>query len=302
MTEPRTGEHLRQPEFSQPLVTALQLVLLSLLRPWGIQPQSVVGQSTGKIAASEEDAIKAVIFQGQSAKNREIVGKEVVGMLAVGLGPSNVIDYLSDVQTQVQIACYNSPSSVTLSGTTAYLEYVKDRLVKDGHFARLLQVDLAYHSKYIARIADDYEAQLEQNFKPLDRTSGSVEMFSSVHGQMMSGLIDARYWQANITSAVKFEDACRELLVGRNGADSLIEIGPSAALLGPILRVKESLRAEGSKVQYCAALGRGADSIDSVFSMAGKLFISGAPIVLSRVNNKEDTSLPLSCFIIDLPY
>lgn len=118
----------------------------------------------------------------------------------------------------------------------------------------------------------------------------------------MSESIDARCWQANMASAVKFEDACRELLVGRNGADFLVEIGPSAALAGPILQIKESLRAEGSKVQYCAVLGRGADSINSFFSMAGKLFISGAPVALSRVNNKEDTSLPLPCFIIDLPW
>lgn len=308
LTEPRTGEHLRQPEFSQPLVTALQLVLLSVFRRWGIQPQSVVGHSSGEIAAacaagyiSEEDAIKAAFYRGQSAKSCKTKGEEVVGMLAVGLGPSTVKGYLSGVQTQVQIACYNSPKSVTLSGTIACLEDVKGRLVKDGHFARLLQVDLAYHSKYMARIGQEYEALLEQNFKPLDRTSGTVKMFSSVHGQKMSALTDAKYWKANMISAVKFEDACREMLIGRNGADFLIEIGPSGALAGPISQIKESMGAEGSKVQYCAALSRGADSINSLFHVAGKLHISGAPVALSRVNNGEDASLPLPCVITDLP-
>lgn len=308
LTEPRTGEHLRQPEFSQPLVTALQLVLLSVLRQWGIQPQSVVGHSSGEIAAayaagfvSEEDAIKAAFYRGQSAKNYKKNGEEVVGMLAVGLGPSNVMDYLRDVQTQVHIACYNSPKSLTLSGTVACLEDVKERLVKDGHFARLLQVDLAYHSKYMAKIGDDYEALLEQNFKPLDRTSGSVEIFSSVHGHKMSESTDAKYWKANMTSAVKFEDACREMLIGRNGADFLIEIGPSGALAGPISQIKESMGVEGSKVQYCAALSRGADSVNSLFHVAGKLFISGTPVALSRVNDEENTSLPLPRVIIDLP-
>lgn len=308
LTEPRTSEHLRQPEFSQPLVTALQLVLLSVLGPWGIQPQSVVGHSSGEIAAacaagyiSEEDAIKAAFFRGQSAKNCKTVGKEAVGMLAVGLGPGNVMNYLRDVKTQVQIACYNSPKSVTLSGSIASLEDVKERLVRDGHFARLLQVDLAYHSKYMAEIGEDYEALLEQNYKPLNRTSGSVEMFSSVYGERMSGQTDAKYWKANMTSAVKFEDACREMIAGRNGADFLIEIGPSAALAGPIAQLKESMETERSKVQYCAALGRGADSINSLFHVAGKLFISGAPVNLSGVNNEEDASLPLPCMIIDLP-
>lgn len=308
LTEPRTGEHLRQPEFSQPLVTALQLVLLSVLRRWGIQPQSVVGHSSGEIAAacaagyvSEEDAIKAAYYRGQSAKKCQTDGEESVGMLAVGLGPSNVMDYLSEVQTQVQIACYNSPESVTLSGTIAGLQDVKERLVNDDHFARLLQVDLAYHSKYMAKIGHEYEALLEQNFKPLERTNQSVEMFSSVHAQKMSGATDAKYWKTNMVSAVKFEGACREMLTGRNGADFLIEIGPSGALAGPISQIKDSMGAEGSKIQYCAALSRGAQSVKSLFDVAGRLFISGSPVALSRVNDEEDASLPSPCVIIDLP-
>ena len=308
LTEPRTGEHLRQPEFSQPLVTALQLVLLSIMKRWKVQPQSVVGHSSGEIAAacaagyiSEEDAITAAFYRGQSAKCCRTDGEEAVGMLAVGLGSGKIMEYLSDVQTQVQIACYNSPKSLTLSGTIACLEGIKERLVKDGHFARLLQVDLAYHSKYMAKIGYDYEALLEQNFKPLDRTRGSVEMFSSVYGQKMLGSTGAKYWKANMISAVKFEDACREMLIGRNGADFLIEIGPSGALAGPISQIKESMGVEGSKIQYCAALSRGADSIDSLFHVAGKLFISGAPVALSRVNDEGDASLPLPRVIIDLP-
>lgn len=308
LTESRTGEHLRQPEFSQPLVTALQLVLLSVFLRWGIQPQSVVGHSSGEIAAAcaagyltEEDAIKAAFYRGQSAKNCKKDQEEQVGMLAVGLGPSSIMDYLSDVHEQVRIACYNSPKSVTLSGPVVNLEDVKDRLVKDGHFARLLQVDLAYHSKYMAEIGHDYEALLEQNFKSTDRTSGRVEMFSSVYGHKMSGPTDAQYWKANMISAVRFEDACQEMLEGPNGADFLIEIGPSGALAGPISQIKESVGAEGSKIQYCAALSRGADSINSMFQVAGKLFISGGQISLSEVNNEEDASLPLPSVIVDLP-
>ena len=73
-------------------------------------------------------------------------------------------------------------------------------------------MDLAYRFKYMAKIGRDYEALLEQNFKPLDRTSGSVEIFSSVYGQKMSGSTDAKYWKSSMISAVKFEVACREML------------------------------------------------------------------------------------------
>lgn len=308
LTEARTGAHLRQPEYSQPLVTALQLVLLDVLRRWGIQPRSVVGHSSGEIAAacaagylSEEDAIKVAFYRGQSAKNCKREDQEAVGMLAVGLGPDSVKNSLTDVEDQVQIACYNSSKSVTLSGAAASLEVVKEKLVKDGHFARLLQVDLAYHSKYMSEIGEDYEKLLEQNFKPLDKKIGTVDMFSSVLGQKLSGVTDALYWKSNMVSPVKFEHACKEMLSGGNGADFLVEIGPSGALAGPVSQIKESMAPEGSKVQYYSALSRGADSINSMFNMAGKLFIAGAPIALSEVNNEQDPRLPLPLVIVDLP-
>ena len=307
LTESRSSEHLRNPEFSQPLVTALQLVLLDIFQRWGIQPQSVVGHSSGEIAAacaagylSEENAITAAFYRGHSAKNCKTEGQEKVGMLAAGLGPDSVKDYFADVRDQVQIACYNGPKSVTLSGLAASLEVVKEKLVKDGHFARLLQVDLAYHSKFMSEIGEDYETLLQQSFQPHDTKSGGAEMFSSVLGQKMSGPTDAKYWKSNMVSTVKFEDACREMLSSRS-ADFLIELGPSGALTGPISQIKESMGEQGSQVQYCSALSRGADSINSLFDTAGKLFINGAIIDLSEVNNEQDSSLPWPSVIVDLP-
>lgn len=117
----------------------------------------------------------------------------------------------------------------------------------------------------------------------------------------MSGSSDAKYWKVDMISAVRFEDVCRETLIGRNGAGILIELGPSGALAGPISQIKESMGAAGSKIQYCAALSRGADSTNSLFHVAGKLSISGAPVALSRVNGEGDASLPLPRVMIDLP-
>jgi acyl transferase domain-containing protein len=47
LTSARSGEALRQPEFSQPLVTALQLALLEVLHDWGVKPDAVVGKLLG---------------------------------------------------------------------------------------------------------------------------------------------------------------------------------------------------------------------------------------------------------------
>lgn len=310
LTEPRTSEHLRLPEFSQPLVTALQLVLVQVLRRWNIEPACVVGHSSGEIAAayaagylSEEDAIKTAFYRGQSAKNCRRDDQSPVGMLAVGLGPDAVRPYLDGVEEHVQIACYNSPRSVTLSGLVPRLEEVRAKLVAQGHFARLLLVDLAYHSKFMADIGQDYEQLLEDEVTFADAGNSHVKMFSSVSGQQLDRSTDALYWKTNMVSPVRFSEACREMMSGREGANFLVEIGPSGALAGPVSQIKDSMGAEGRSIAYAAALTRGIDSVLSMFALAGKLFVAGAPVNFAEVNREQtekDSSQPPSV-IVDLP-
>ena len=145
LCEARSAEHLRQPELSQTLATAVQIALVDLLGSWGIVPHAVVGHSSGEIAGaycaghiSKENAIKVAFYRGrvssQAARNAEISQ----GMLAVGLGPDAAAKYLSDLKQPVTIACYNSPSSITLSGPVDDLVAVEGRVRANGHFARIL--------------------------------------------------------------------------------------------------------------------------------------------------------------------
>ena len=50
--KPRSTEHMRLPKLSQPLVTALQLPHLAVLKEWGIEPALAVGHLSGEIAAA----------------------------------------------------------------------------------------------------------------------------------------------------------------------------------------------------------------------------------------------------------
>ncbi len=309
LTEVRTAEHLRLPEFSQPLVTALQLVIISILEGWGVSPQNVVGHSSGEIAAAcaaglltQEEAIKVAYLRGQASKNCENKEKDPVGMMAVGLGAEKVQKYISQSKGLVQIGCYNSPNSVTLSGDLAELEKVKVKLQADSHFARLLLVDLAYHSAFMTEIADSYEQLLLQSCEAPLKGKKSVSMFSSVSGRELDQPCDSKYWKSNMASPVRFDEALREMVSSRDGPDFLIEIGPSGALAGPITQIKKSLTGKAANFQYCTAATRGADSVKALFDVAGKLFISGGQVDLSRLNRDEtNPGEPRPSVIVDLP-
>ncbi|WYZ45768.1 hypothetical protein EsH8_VIII_001084 [Colletotrichum jinshuiense] len=300
LTEERSPAALRQPEFSQPLVTALQLAILEVVKEWGIYPEAVVGHSSGEIAAAvaaglvtPDEAIKIAYYRGQATK--KFPPKEPLGMLAVGVNVETVEKYL-DPQSKVQIACYNSPNSLTMSGSAAALKSLEERLKQDGHFARLLLVDAAYHSDYMAPIGEVYEKML------LDNTTTSLNrpvasMYSSVTGQVLKNAPDASYWKSNMVSPVRFTKAATELLQAE--ADFLIEIGPSNALSGPISQIKKTLSGAPADAMYTSALKRGPDSIQSLYNVAGQLFLLGGTVNLRKVNRTHESKKP--SVIVDLP-
>lgn len=290
---------------SQPLVTALQIVIVEILKTWGVKPMAVVGHSSGEIAAaycanylSIEDAIKAAFYRGQASTQAQTSSKSNEGMLATGLGAQVVARYLTNLDSQVEVACYNSPNSVTLSGNVDALTAIRARLEADGHFARMLHVDLAYHSRYMDRISDAYRSLLDEDVRPRPFSEDQISMFSSVLGHKLDRLTDAKYWEKNMLSPVYFDQAVRAMILEPNGADFLIEIGPSGALANPIAEIKASISKRGSDIQYCTAMQRGQENLKSLFEVAGRLFIADAKVDMSTVNRQESYT---PAVITDLP-
>ena len=283
-----------------------------MLEIWNINPRSVVGHSSGEIAAAyaaglldRAGAIIAAFYRGRAALNRKKEVDSDVGMLAVGLGAEATTEFLEKYVGRAWIACFNSPSNVTISGKNATLEALREDVTTAGHFARRLHVDLAYHSELMGIIGQEYEKllTLDNEFHPLDSKSaaastGDVTWFSSVTVSKKATPADALYWKTNMVSAVRFDGALKAMLEDAKAPNFLIEIGPSGALAGPISQVLKSLpTAVGGDISYCASWSRGVDAGKSLFTVAGRLFVAGAPIDMTIVNQydgKERT-------IVDVP-
>ncbi|KAF2799249.1 hypothetical protein K505DRAFT_332798 [Melanomma pulvis-pyrius CBS 109.77] len=89
LRKPKATSHISTAELFQPLCTAVQIVLVDLMRSWGVTPAAVVDHSSGEIAAayttgslSKREAILAAYFRGVVTSNKLISGT----MAAVGLG------------------------------------------------------------------------------------------------------------------------------------------------------------------------------------------------------------------------
>ncbi|TWU77398.1 putative PKS-like protein biosynthetic cluster [Metarhizium rileyi] len=292
------------PSISQAACTALQLGVVDLLASWGIRPQAVIGHSSGEIAAGYAKGAFDKAAGMRIAYYRGLLTSQITkkgAMAAVGLGPEAARDYVDRVTAgKVVIACINSPESTTLSGDVEGIDEVMQLLQADDVFARKLRVLTAYHSHHMQLIAEEYVAGMEQGIWKPKTGRKDVTMFSSVKGKAIDGTeLVPSYFVANLVSPVNFSGAVTAaahagLLGGktRNMAglkkgspDVMVEIGPHAALQGPLKQIMASVSDKlPSPPRYLSVIKRKEDAIQTSLEMAGELFVLGHPVDIRLAN------------------
>ncbi|POS74158.1 polyketide synthase-3 [Diaporthe helianthi] len=291
-----------QVQFSLPLTCAVQIALVHLLADWGVKPTAVTGHSTGEVAAaysagglSLEEAIAITFFRGMV--NSDHIASETVSgsMMAVGLSPEEVKVYLDDfadaAAEKVTIACFNSPSSVTLSGDTTAIERLEQAFKSKGVFARKLKVQAAFHSHHMVPLAEGYGASLEKHMESDKQfLHGSVTFFSSTTGSRIEDAdqLSAAHWVENMLLPVQFTQSLGNMLLAED-LDFIVEVGAHAALAGPIRQIVSSQYTKDAGIPYESCLHRGKDAVTTAQTLAGKLLQYGYPVDISRVNFPRGT-------------
>ena len=313
-------EHTQSPNVSQVACTAIQIGVVDLLASWSVQPVAVVGHSSGEMAAAyasghitAAEAIMAAYFRGQAVSRNKRKG----AMLAVSLGADQVSGYIQGKEEQIRIAAMNSPGSVTLSGDADAIEAISAVFNEENIFNRVLRTSgSAYHSHHMVAIGGDYIDMLYSGAEHIRKLGladeaqryPSIPWASSVKPDKViaDGDLAAQYWRDNLESPVRFTQAVTKMVNLENGTaiDVLIEIGPHAALKGPVGQI---LKGIGKAAQYVPSLQRNEDGRNSLLQLAGTLFATNAEIDLVAVNAVDDGALEgkrilaHGCTAVDLP-
>ncbi|KAL8994171.1 MAG: hypothetical protein Q9169_005790 [Polycauliona sp. 2 TL-2023] len=282
-----SSSRINEGEIAQPATTAIQIALVDLLTSINIRSQTVVGHSSGEIAAaysagslSQQAALKIAYFRGHLSQiSKRSIGRRGA-MLSVGLGEAEVLPFLTEAKKGlVSVACLNSPRSSTVSGDETAIDEVAAMLNAKAIFNRKLQVDAAYHSHHMRSASEYYRESLGD----LQETqlNGDVAFISSVTGAEKKAGFSSTYWIENLVSKVRFSDALDQYRqcssVERDGEPVrhlILEIGPHGALRGPIQQIL-SRDAGNFDYVYMPTLERGQDGVRSVLDLAGRMFLHG---------------------------
>ncbi|KAF4124349.1 Acyl transferase domain in polyketide synthase (PKS) enzyme [Geosmithia morbida] len=253
------SSHVGTASVAQPLCTAVQVLLVELLRQCGITFAAVVGHSSGEIGAafaqgalSAEDAIRIAHYRG--LHSRLAAGPEGAqgAMLAVGTTLEDAESLCNDdyFLGKAKVAACNSSSSITISGDEDAIEEMIAIFEDENKFVRRLRVDKAYHSHHMVPCSQPYLDSMKLLPVTMQKSHPNCIWVSSVNPDRsldMSGSLDALYWVDNLLSPVLFMQA----------VEKAMHLGPFDAAI---------------EIPYTGLLQRNTNAVQSVSSALGYIW------------------------------
>ncbi|KAI0515152.1 hypothetical protein F5B22DRAFT_647032 [Xylaria bambusicola] len=255
---------------SQPVCTALQIALVDFLRSIGIDFHTVVGHSSGEIAAayaagriSAKDAILISYHRGMVAHLARGADGQKGAMSVARMSEREATSLCRRFAGRICVAASNSPNSVTLSGDIECIRLAHDQLKENRTASKILQIDTGYHSHHMHQPAEQYTVALSENNISSSPKGNGIVWISSVKGRSrITQDLDIGYWADNMVNQVEFTQAVKYALSqSGSGFDCAIEIGPHPALQSS---VSETAKPLGRTILYTSPLNRTKDSSVSV--------------------------------------
>lgn len=311
-----TTSRINEAAISQPLCTAIQIVMVELLREANIHLDAVVGHSSGEIAAAysagfltARDAMYIAYYRGLHCRHSASPNGNMKGaMLAVGTTMEDALQLCEDEEFagRINLAASNSSSSVTISGDEDAIEELEFVLEDEKKFHRRLRVDMAYHSQHMEPCSEPYIDSLRRagvRVRTPESCAPPCAWYSSVHNGKpveLSPELSDTYWAKNMTQPVLFSQALKAALTASavSAFDAVLEIGPHPALKGPASQTIQELIQDG--LPYHGTLSRGSNAIVAFSASLGFLWerLGGdcSRLDLGRCQRTLSDSSKASCF------
>ncbi len=238
-----SAEELKQTQNTQPAIFLLSVAYSQLLKD-KYNYAGVAGHSLGEYTAlteagvlSFEDAFKATCIRGDLMANFESADG---GMLAIiGAKLNKVEETVEEFKDKgvVNIANYNSPMQVVVSGERRLFPEFKEKLLEKTRAKVIsLPVSAAFHSPLMEAAAKKMAATIQE----LEFNKPEAKYFSNVTGDRVDDPGEIKELLIKqILSPVRWIDVVKNMK--REGISFFLEVGPGGVLTNLVKRIDRQL-------------------------------------------------------------
>ncbi|MGL4763211.1 MAG: ACP S-malonyltransferase [Sarcina sp.] len=257
-----SGDKLNKTEFTQPSIIATNMAILEAMKKFGIKSDISCGLSLGEYSALINDDIidfkdAVTLVQKRGKFMQEAVKPGIGGMVAV-LKMSkediqNIVTTCSEYGV-VEIANYNSPNQIVISGELTALDKAMDLIKEKGGRAIKLNVSAPFHSSMLEVAASNLYKELEN----IKINEPKCVVLSNLKGTAYQSGDDIRsILKDQVKKSVLFVDNIE--YIKSLGVDIFVEIGPGKVLSGFVKKIDKNLTVLNI------------DTVESLYQIIGRL-------------------------------
>ena len=290
----RSKDEMKDPMTAHIAIFTCQVGIFTFWTDIGLQPQAIVGQSVGEVAAayaagclSLEDAVKVIYTRSK------VLANATGGSMCVvrNVDTEVVAQVCSEASNgRVNIAVHSSPVACTISGDGSAVEEVKETLGArftspvEKPILHPLEVQCAYHSHQVDNAAEEFLATVDE----ITHMRAKLPIFSSVTGLLADeNFASKEYWGENIKNPVMFSQVL-QLASEPTAFNIIVEVGPK-----PVLRAHLPDIFPATQSKSCPSM-LGNKGLDILYQTLIHVFCLGVDLEWRSLVTKEliPTSIP----------
>lgn len=237
------NDRLDMTEYTQAAMVTAGIAMTKVLEEKGVKPDVTAGLSLGEYCAlyaagvmSEADAIAAVRQRGILMQEAVPVGQGA--MAAVLAMDAEAIEAVLQGIDGVQIANYNCPGQIVISGKKEAVELACEKLKEAGAKRTImLNVSGPFHSRMLEEAGEKLGKVLED----VEIHSPVIPYVANVTAAYVTDEAEVKpLLKKQVSSSVRWEQSVRTMLA--DGVDTFIEIGPGKTLSGFMKKIDRTVR------------------------------------------------------------
>lgn len=229
-------------EYTQAAMVTTGIAMMEVLKSKGVTPDVTAGLSLGEYCALTAAGVMSVDDAITTVRQRGILMQEAVpagigAMAAVlALDADRIEEVLKDFQ-DAEIANYNCPGQIVISGRKEAVEEAGEKLVAAGakRFI-LLKVSGPFHSAMLKGAGEKLGEVLEH----VTVKEPVIPYVANVTASYVTGADEVKpLLQKQVSSSVRWQQSVEAMIV--DGVHRFIEIGPGRTLAGFIKKINRGV-------------------------------------------------------------
>lgn len=229
-------------EYTQAAMVTTSIAMTKVLEGRGVKPDVTAGLSLGEYCAlyaagvmSEADAIATVRQRGILMQEEVPVGQGAMAAI-LAMDAAAIETVIADIDG-VQIANYNCPGQIVISGKKEAVETACEKLKEAGaKRAIMLNVSGPFHSRMLTGAGEKLGKVLEQ----VEVHTPVIPYVANVTAAYVTDAAEVKpLLTRQVSSSVRWQQSVEAML--KDGVDTFIEIGPGKTLAGFMKKIDRTV-------------------------------------------------------------